>query len=312
MADIGTTNDLIVAHIIETTLGVTPANPAMARLRVAGESLGPNLTYDESADINPNYSLADLILTGMEAGGSIPFDFAKSVGFDDILQAVLRGTWTAGVLKGGTVKRSYTIEKKLVGASVARYMKFLGARYNGFTLEGSVGSRITGTVDVMALSAVTGLTSVVGTGSITEPADNRIMSMVDMTAFSMTGDTTPLIVNRFTLGVSNNIRRAAGHGQLAAYDLPYGLREVTLSADVYFETWEQMDKFLNRANNNLTMTLTDGTNTYTFRLPRLRYRSLDVSAGGGNADLMQTIEGRALYDPTVGTVTDIQVTRIPA
>lgn len=313
MPAFGTANDLLLAHIIEATTGVTPANPVMDRLRVAGETLGPRIMYDEAAEINPLYALADLVGVGSEAGGAFPYDFAKSAAMDDIMQAVLRGTWTAGVLKGGTVKRSYTLEKSvLAGTGGRKYMKFPGSRYMGFSLTGSVGSRMTGSVDVMSLSGIPSGASVVGTGSVTEPADNRILSMVDISALSMTGDVTPLIARGFTLSVNNNGRYQQGHGQLASFDIAYGMREVTFSIDAYFESWEQMDKLLNRSNSNLQMTLGDGTNSYVIRLPRLRYRTLDANATGNNADLIQTIEGRGLYDPTVGVVTDIMITRTPA
>ncbi len=311
MPAFGSSNDLLLAHILEATNGVTPANPVMARLRVAGETLGPRIMYDEAAEINPLYALADLVGVGSEAGGAFPFDFAKSVAMDDIMQAVLRGTWTAGVLKGGTIQRSYTLEKSVLAGGGRKYMKFPGSRYMGFSLTGSVGSRLTGSVDVMSLSGIGSTTSVVGTGSITEPADNRILSMVDISALSMAGDTTPLIARGFTLSVNNNGRYQQGHGQLASFDIAYGMREVTFSMEAYFESWEQMDKLLNRGNSNLTMTLTDGSNTYAIRLPRLRYRTLDVNATGNNADLIQTIEGRGLYDPSVGVVTDIMITRTP-
>lgn len=312
MPDFGSTNDLIIAHVLETTQGVTPANPAMKRLRVNGESLSPNVTYDESAEINPNYSLTDLVATGSEAGGGMPIHFAKSAALDEIMEAVLRGTWAAGVLKGGTVKRSFTIEKRLLAGGSAKYMKFPGSRYNGLSLSGAVGGPLTGSIDVVSLGGLPGLTSVVGTGSIAEPADNRILSMVDLTVFSIAGDTTPLIISSFDLGITNNIRRQQGHGQLSSYDTAYGMREITLSFDAYFESWEQMDKLLNRSNNDLSMTLTDGTNSYVIRFPKLRYRTVTVEAGGTNTDLMQTIEGRALYSPTAGIVSDITITRTPA
>lgn len=311
MPTFGTSNDLIVAHVAETTMGVTPANPAMRRLRVNGETLNPRVAYDESAEINPNYSLSDLVAVGQEAGGGIPFDFAKSAAMDEILEAVLRGTWTGGVLKGGTIRRSFTIQKQLLAGGANRFMRFPGSRYNGFTLEGSVGGRLTGTLDIASLSGLSSGTSVVGTGSVEEPADNRVLSMVDVTAFSIAGDATPLILSSFGLTVTNNIRYNQGHGQLAAYDLSYGMREVTFTADAYFETYEQMDKLLNRGNNDLSMTLSDGTNSYVIRLPKLRYRSVEASAGGTNADLMQSIEGRALYNPAGGIVTDIMITRTP-
>lgn len=312
MPDFGSANDLLVAHIVESTVGVTPANPVMKRLRVAGETMGPRVTYEDSAEINPIYALSDTVAVGSEGGGSIPFDFAKSAAMDEILEAVLRGTWTTGILKGGTVRRSFTIEKSVLAGGGRKYMKFPGSRYTGFNLSGSVGARLTGSIDVMALSGVVSTTSVVGSGSVTEPADTRVLSMVDLTAFSLTGDVTPLICRSFNLAVNNNGRYQQGHGQLASYDIAYGMREVTFSFESYFENWEQMDKLLNRTNTNLSLTLTDGTNTYVIRLPRLRYRGTDVNATGNNADLIQAIEGRGLYDPTTGIVTDIMITRTPA
>ena len=307
----GAANDLLLYHALETTLGVTPANPAMDRIRVDGETLGARPTFDEAAEINPLYSLSDLVAVGQEAGGSFPIEFAKSAAFDTILEAVLRGTWTTNVLKGGTVKRSFTIEKSFLGGGSRKYMKFPGSRYTGLTLTGASGSRITGTVDVMSLSGIDSLTSVVGTGSVVEPADNRIMSMVDISALTITGDVTPLIARGFTLAITDNARYQTGHGQLAAYDIAYGMRGVTFTMDAYFESWEQMDRLLNRTNAILNLTIGDGTNSYAIKLPRLRYRNVTVNATGNNSDLIQTIEGTALYDPTAGSVTDIQVTRAP-
>ncbi len=307
----GNTNDLIVSHVVEATTGVTPANPVLKRLRVSGETLGPRVTYDEASEINPNYSLVDLIATGSEGGGAVPFDFAKSAAMDEILEAVFRGTWTAGILKGGTVKRSFTIEKSFIGGAGTKFMKLPGSRYMGMNIGGSVGSKLSGSLDIMSLSGIVGTASVVGTGSVTEPADNRIMSMVDISLLSMTGDVTPLIARSFNLAVNNNGRYQQGHGQLASYDIGYGMREVTFSMEAYFESWEQMDKLINRTNSNLQLTLTDGVNTFAFRIPRMRYRTVDVQAGGGNADMVQAVEGRALYDPTAGIVTDIMVTRTP-
>jgi len=312
MPQFGSSNDLILTHIVEATLGVTPANPVLKRIRVAGETMGPRVVYDEAAEINPLFALSDLIPVGSEAGGSFPIDFAKSAALDEILEAVLRGTWTTGVLKGGTVQRSFTLEKSFLGGGSRKYMKFPGSRYMGFTLTGAVGSRTTGSVDVMSLSGIPGTTSIVGTGSTAEPADTRILSMVDISALTLTGDVTPLIARGFTLSVNNNGRYQQGHGQLASYDIAYGMRDITFSMDAYFESWEQMDKLLNRSNTNLVLTMGDGVNSYSFRLPRLRYRNVDVPATGNNADLIQTIEGRALYDPTAGIVTDIQITRVPA
>jgi hypothetical protein len=311
MANFGSTNDLTLAHIIETTMGVTPANPAMDRIRVDGESLGPAVNFDEADEINPNYSLSDLVAVSSEAGGTFPIEFAKSAALDAILEATLRGTWTTNVLKAGTVKRSFTLEKKLLGGGSAKYMKFPGSRYTSLTLTGATGSRITGTVGVMSLSGVDSLTSVVGTGSVAEPADNRIMSMVDISALTVTGAVTPLIARGFTISIDNNARRQNGHGQLASYDIAYGMRAITLSMDCYFESWEQMDNLLNRTNQNIIMTIGDGVNSYSFRFPRMRYRTLTANATGNNTDLVQTIEGRALYDPTAGVLTDLQITRAP-
>lgn len=309
MTDFASTDDLTLSHVLETTFGVTPANPDMNRIRANGESLGANIQTEESDEISPIPAVTDLIRTGQSAGGQIPMDVAKSAAFEEILEAVCRGTWAANELKGGTVKRSFTVQKKLMAAA-ARYMVFTGSRYNGLTLEGQVGRALKGSYDILSVGATPDNAGVtMGTGSLVEPANNRVMSMVDVNVLTISGDTTPLIATQFGLTIENNCRIQQGQGQLAGYGIGYGKRRVRLTLSAYFEDWEQVQRSLNGGAANLTLGFTDGTNSYTFRLPRLKYSTADANASQGNADLIQQIEGVATYDPTAGVVSDIIVTR---
>lgn len=309
--DFAVTDDLTLSHVKESTFGVTPANPALKRIRANGESLNANIQTAESEEINPIPSVVDLVRTGQSAGGQVPFDFAKSAAFDEILEAVLRGTWTAGVLKGGVTKTSFTVMKKLLAAT-ARYQVLSGARYNGLTIEGQVGQLIKGSYDLMAVSVIHDNAGVaLGTGSITEPAATRVMSMVDVNLLSITGDTTPLVATQFSLSIENGCRIQPGQGQLAGYGIGYGKRRVRFTMSAYFEDWEQMNRLLNGTAANLQIGMTDGTNTYVFRLPRLKYSNVTANAGQANSDIIQQIEGVATYDPTAGVLTDIMVTRTP-
>lgn len=306
--DFASTDDLTLSHVLETTFGVAPSNPTMNRIRANGESLGPNVQTEESEEIIANPAVTDLIRVGQSAGGQIPMDVAKSAAFDEILEAVLRGTWSSDVLTGGTAKRSFTIQKRLLAAS-DQYMVFNGARYNGFTIEGQVGRALKGSYDILAVGATADGSGVpLGTGSIVEPAATRIMSMVDVNTLTISGDTDQLIATQFSLSVENNCRVQQGNGQLAGYGVGYGKRRVQLNLSAYFESWEQMDRVLNGSSANLTLGFGDGTNTYAFRLPRLKYRNVTANAGQSNADLIQQIEGTATYDAG-GLDTEIQITR---
>jgi hypothetical protein len=77
---------------------------------------------------------------------------------------------------------------------------------------------------------------------------------------------------------------------------------------VYFDsnTKQMYDDFVAGSEASVSFEATDGTNTYTFNLPRIKYSSGSVQAGGNNQDLLVELSFQALLDSGAGT--DIEIT----
>src|SRR5690606_39236439 len=61
--------------------------------RFTGESLNNSLTTEQSQEIRPDRTLADLSVVDASAGGSIDIEFSYG-SFDDLIEAALMSTWT--------------------------------------------------------------------------------------------------------------------------------------------------------------------------------------------------------------------------
>lgn len=73
MAD---SNRLRLAYVEETSLGTTPASPAMRAIRATGESLNHDIQTTESKEIRSDRQTADLIQVGAANSGGLNFELS--------------------------------------------------------------------------------------------------------------------------------------------------------------------------------------------------------------------------------------------
>lgn len=100
-------------YIAESTYGTTPATPAFKPVRHTSTTLGLSKESLQSEEIRDDRQIADFRHGAYQVGGdmNIELSFAS---FDDLLEAVLLGTWTATKTTGsatlaatvGTITRS--------------------------------------------------------------------------------------------------------------------------------------------------------------------------------------------------------------
>jgi len=100
-------------YIAESTYGTTPATPAFKPIRHTSTTLGLSKESLQSEEIRDDRQIADFRHGAYQVGGdmNIELSFAS---FDDLLEAVLLGTWTATKTTGsatlaatvGTITRS--------------------------------------------------------------------------------------------------------------------------------------------------------------------------------------------------------------
>lgn len=77
----------------ETVYGTTPASPAFKRLRHTGMTLGIQRGSLQSEELRPDRQISDFRLGAVAIGGDINTELSFS-SFDDLLEAVMLGTWT--------------------------------------------------------------------------------------------------------------------------------------------------------------------------------------------------------------------------
>lgn len=151
-------------YIAESTYGTTPATPAFKPIRHTSTTLGLSKESLQSEEIRDDRQIADFRHGAYQVGGdmNIELSFAS---FDDLLEAVLLGTWTATKTTGA---QSFSAT---VGTVVRSAGSFLTDGFavndvvinSGFTNAGNNGRfRISAlTATVMTLTALEGQTMVV-------------------------------------------------------------------------------------------------------------------------------------------------------
>lgn len=296
-----------VAFVEESTfLAGTPATPTWQKVRVTGESLNKNIENTTSNEIRPDADVSDLIQTGSNVGGDLNLELTFGASDTDTLfEHALRGSFATNVLKGGVEKKSLSIEKLFETGTTDQYHRFAGCVANTMSLNVQAQSVLTGSVGFMGLSGTTGTAALSG-ATYNAANTNDVQTAIDVASISVGGATSSIYYTDMSISLTNNCRYQQAVGSLPAVGIGYGRREITGTLNAYFEDGDLYEEFVAGNASSLTFATTDGTNTYTFTLPKIKYSSGSVTAGGNNQDVMVSLQFQALYDSTAGCAIKIE------
>lgn len=293
-------------YVAETTLGTTPSNPSLTPIRYTGESLNFNITNTTSNEIRSDRSQSDLIQTGAEVSGDINYEFSFD-SYDTLIQAALAGTWAgvgspaaARVLKNGTTRRSFTIQKHLT--DIGQFFNYTGCVINTMSLQMRVGEIITGTFGVLGTSATRDAAQISGASVGSTTTTSPLNAVVDVGSIQI--DSVPYTgcVSELSLSINNNLRPVDCIGTLGHTDLLYGTTEITGSMNIYFNEGSLYDKFLNATDFSIYLPIANNSDTFEILIPRAKFETGEVVAGGQNSEVMFNATWRALYDSVQGAM----------
>lgn len=296
------TSETQFALVEESTLGTIPASPTWQNFRITSESLVYDINNTTSSEIRPDVDVSDLIQTGASASGDFSFELSYGSEFDTLFEHALRGTFSSSRLDGGTAKKSLAFEKKFEVGSPDEYLRFEGCRIGNLSLNVQANSIITGTASIMGLSSSVATSELSG-ATYTDANSNDVMGAPDVANITV-GDTSGTIFfTDLSLTLNNNLRAQNAVGNLNAVGIGYGLREVTGNMTAYFDSLSQQiyNDFVAGTEASISFDLTDGANTYTITIPRIKYQSGRVVAGGNNQDVFAEMAFQGLYDSAEGT-----------
>lgn len=295
-----------IHYIAESTYGTTPSTPTWTPFPHTGTSLALTKDAIESEKLRGDRQIEDFRHGNVSVAGDISSELEYEA-FDDILEAVLGGTWTTNVLKAGATRRSFTVERKFADLATAEFHRYTGCEFNSLSLSVSPNSMVSTTFSVIGQNIALATTEI---ASSTYSADVGKTPFDSFTGSISEGGSTIGTVTSIDITIENGLEPLFSVGSNITSQPSIGKSRVTGSLTTYFDSKTLYQKFINETESSLTLVLTDlDGNSYTIDMSTVKYNSgqPDVSGEGSVTVSMDFV---ALYNSS--DVSQIVVTRADA
>lgn len=289
-----------INYIQESTFGVTPATPVFKAFRNTGTTLELSKTSLVSNELRSDRQISDFRGGNKQVGGDISFELSAD-SFDDMLEAALGGTWTTDVLKAGTTQRSFTIERLF--DDVTQYLRYTGMVASGFSLSVNPDAMVEGSVSFVGKGQEVSQTIVTGATYSSAP------TTLPFDSFSGTineGGASIATVTGLEITLDNGSEASFVVGSAETPCIVDGRSNLAGTVTAQFRDEVLLNKFINETESSLEFTLTDGTNSQTFLLPRIKYTGGSVPVSDEGLVTI-SLPFQALYDETEAS--NITITR---
>jgi hypothetical protein len=213
-------------------------------------------------------------------------------------------------VRNGTTRKSFTIQKAFTDLGTPVYYNFLGMVVDSimFTIE-------TKSIMKMEFGFVgkSGSMTTTQFSSATTPAANTngVMSSVgNVSAIVFDGDpgASTYYFNKLEVEINNNVRGQDAVGTLGYIGIVPGRMEVTGSIELYFDSNALFTKFQNATAFALSIMVADSAGQrYILTIPRAKYTSMEIVAGGLDEDIFVSAEFEGIKN-TAGTY-QVQISR---
>ncbi|NBW08349.1 MAG: hypothetical protein EBR82_10010 [Caulobacteraceae bacterium] len=219
----------------------------------------------------------------------------KATDYDAFLESAFFSTISTGIMKIGTTQKSFTIEERVNDLSGV-YRLFTGMTVSRVGFSMNVNELVMAEFDLLGKNMVT------ATGSIdaTPTAASGNQPMTCLNAVLNEGGSSIATVTSLDFEINNNLAANFVIGSTTGAQLENSTAMVTGNFSAYFESASLLNKFLNETASSLSVALTDGTSTYTFSMPTIKYTSHSIDETG-TGSRVATIGFTALRDSSEAT-----------
>jgi hypothetical protein len=220
-------------------------------------------------------------------------------------------TMGGAMLRNGVVERSFSIQKVLEDLTPDQFILFRGMRVGQLQLAFETAAILTGSFSFMGLSSKADTTGEAGQTLVNAPTNDVMNATGNVLQVWIDDAVTTAYFNTLNLSINNNLRPQDAIGNLPHVGIALARMEVTADAELYFQDDTEYQKYLSATSFDLSFRVEDAAgNAYIFTLPRCKYETGEVVAGGLDQDIFQTSTIRAIRDATTDAM--IQVDRFVA
>ena len=312
MASFASGSGFGVTYTKETTFGVTPASPAMRRLRLTSSSIGVSKDGFQSNELRSDRQISDFRQGTYQVGGDVGIEFSFAE-YDDMLAAAIGGEWQANtdipgqdVLVAGIEETSFTLEQEYTKLTGEKYERFTGMKVNTLSLSVPVNAMVTGSIAFVGADGEFASAPLDAT-----PTDSSTHSPYDgLKGQLLEGGSPNAVVTSVEISIDNGLTPEFVLFRKGAAAVTEGRINITGTVSAMFENTAMLNKFLNEEESSLAITFGDGVSaSYVVTLPRIKYTGGDKPVDG-EGSIALSMPFQALLDPATGT--NIRIDRVPA
>jgi len=292
-----------LAAIAEVTYGTTPTTPAFTTLRHNSCNIGLSKDAVESEEIRGDRQITCFRHGNKSVGGDIEGELVYGE-YDSLIEAAMCGTWSTDVLKAGTTRRSFTIERTF--QDITQYVRYTGCEVNTMSISIAPNSMVGVSFGFIGKDQSIAQTAI---ASSSYSALTDTCQFDSFTATISEGGSPIALVTEAEITLENGIEPQFVVGSSTTLRPSIGRCNVTGSITVYLEDQAMLAKFQNETESSLDLTLTDPDgNTFQIEIPKLKYTSgqPDVS---GEGSVTVSMDFQAIYDSV--DASNIVITRNP-
>jgi hypothetical protein len=158
----------------------------------------------------------------------------------------------------------------------------------------------------MGLGASVNTTGVAGQTEVPAPTNEVMNAVSNVLQIEFDGVVSTAYFNTLNLSINNNLRAQNAIGSLPHVGIALSRLEVTGEAELYFQNNDEYTKYLNATAFSMSFRVEDSTGqSYVFTLPKVKYETGEVVAGGLDQDVFQRSTIRAIRDPLTDSMIQI-------
>lgn len=287
-----------LSYVAEATPGTTPSSPTMILLPTTDPlALQRGRDTFTSSQIYSHRQTEALRAGRDTIGGNIPIELQYNA-FDDFLASLLGGTWTAVApftLKTGNTIQTFTIQRAY--PDIGQYEVMRGVMPSELTLNITPGGIVTGSFNVLGMGWDAMATATIGSGSPTDNSNEPFAGLANATI--QEGGSKIAIVTSVSLDINNNAGTNGLVGSSDNAEPMFGEEGITGTLTARLQDASLAGKFEGDTDTSMNIQLSDGTNTMTIDLPKLKYTNANPQANNNAVDISMNFT--ALYDSSSST-----------
>lgn len=310
----GTYDDFIAAALYSSWVTTATAEGAQTDISITKTSGTPNTWTLDSAALadftDNNFVVGQFVkVEGFTTAGTFYAEITSiatlSLGINPMTDVATEAAGDSvtvtplDYVRNGTTKSSFTIQKSFTDLTTPEYWNFTGARISTWNLELATGSILNTTFGILAKDA--SMTETQFSGATLGSANtNTVLNAVDnVAAIVFDGDPggSTFYFNSLSINLDNALRGQEAVGTLGLIGVEAGRLALTGNIELYFENSALFDKFRAATAFALSFLAQDTSgNVYVVTVPRAKYTSMEIVAGGTDQDIFASAQFEAIIN----------------